>query len=60
MAWYAVDLDGTECIYEYKPARMTDIWMLDDVGSVDNLPAGSIKKLTGKKMTWDDEPIEVI
>lgn len=60
MAWYAVDLDGSECKYEYKPIRATDIWLLDDVGNIDSLPSGTIKGLTGKDLTWEDEPIEVV
>lgn len=59
MAWYAVDLDGSECRYEIKPIRTTDIWLIDGDGNIDNLPKGSIKRLTGKDLTWDDEPIEV-
>lgn len=51
MAWYAVDLDGSECRYEYKPIRTTDIWLLDDVGDIDLLPPGTIKGLTGKDLT---------
>ena len=60
MAWYAVDLDGSECRYESKPIRTTDIWLLDDAGNIDALPAGTIKELTGKNLTWEDEPVEVI
>lgn len=59
MAWYAVDLDGSECRYEIKPIRTTDIWLIDGVGNIDSLPKGSIKRLTGKEMTWENEPIEV-
>lgn len=60
MPWYAVDLDGSECRYEYEPIRTTDIWLLDDVGNIDALPSGTIKELTGKDLTWEDEPIEVV
>jgi hypothetical protein len=59
MAWYAVDLDGSEYRYEYKPMRTTDIWLLDDVGNIDVLSPGKIRELTGKDLTWEDEPIEV-
>ena len=60
MAWYAVDLDGSECRYEYKPVRTTDIWLLDGDGNIDELPKGTIKKLTGKRLKWEDEPVELI
>jgi hypothetical protein len=60
MAWYAVDLDGSECRYEYKPVRATDMWMHDGGGRIDELPKGTIGKLAGRRLKWEDEPIEVI
>jgi len=61
MAWLAVDMDGTEYIYAEKPQRLTDIWQASDAydDSLVLLPSGSVEKLVGKKMTWDNEPIEV-
>ena len=59
MAWYAVDLDGSECRYEYKPVRTTDIWLLDGDGNIDELPSGTIKELSGKVLTWENEAIEL-
>lgn len=58
MAWVAVDKSGLEGIYEDKPYRAHDsIWLsiLNWVG----LPTGSIKKLIGRKLSWDDEPVEL-
>ena len=69
MAWVAVDKDGRECIYQFRPKRGNDqfcpkrrsnqftpwfeysMWMA--------LPKGSIKKLIGRDLTWQDEPIKV-
>ena len=65
MAWLAVDYIG-EWLFNYKP----DMWIGDCVEhnywlSQDRydacgiqLPKGSIKKLIGKDLTWNDEPIE--
>lgn len=61
MAWLAVDKDGEECISECEPERQ---------GYVDNapcfwadtsivrLPEGSIKRLIGRSLSWEDEPEE--
>lgn len=61
MAWVAVETNGNEYIYAYEPYRDNvsgyDMWMTDDE-SVE-LPKGSIKKLIGKELTWNDEPVEL-
>ncbi len=63
MSWVAVDYDKTECLYTYKPERHEDkdnrIWQLGG-GEVIFLPKGSIKKLIGRDLTWEDEPVELI
>lgn len=60
MAWVAVDKDGRECIYqfcpkrgnnEFKPLCAYSMWMV--------LPKGSIKKLIGRDLIWEDNPIEL-
>ena len=60
MAYVAVDKNGQEVITESKPFREVTIWQTDDGtnNSVD-LPKGSIEKLIGKKLTWEDEPVEL-
>ena len=62
MAWLTVDYDGTEVVWERRPHR-------DDSGSWEyyeknpccfvELPKGSVEKLTGDTMTWDDDPVEI-
>lgn len=67
-AWLAVDKDGTECIYAVKkPLRGKNEWGPDswdyryDDAFYDFvvLPRGSIKKLIGRDLTFDDEPVEL-
>ena len=67
MAWVAVDKNGEEAIYSIEPIRgtneikrNTEIWVLHSIGEhYIHLPKGSIKKLIGKNLTWDDEPVEI-
>ena len=64
MAWVAVDYDGTECIYSTKPYRdwIDYMWCISNYfynSCAIELPKGSIKKLIGKNLTWEDEPIEL-
>lgn len=67
MAWLAVDTNGSEAIYNTKPFRgvnkikpITEMWVLRTIGShYIRLPKGSIKKLIGKDLTWDDEPVKI-
>ena len=61
MAWLAVDKNGDECIYDSRPVRYKydgfPCWDCDSYCIY--LPKGSIKKLIGEKLTWDDEPVEI-
>jgi acid phosphatase class B len=67
-AWAAVDKDGTECIYaDKKPLRGKDKWgpdswdYLSDEAFYDfvEIPKGSIKKLIGKELSWNDEAVKL-
>lgn len=65
MAWLAVDKDGTECIFLHKPIRSNyNNWtdcsntMRTEDSGID-LPKGSIKKLIGRDLTWEDNPVEL-
>lgn len=64
MAYLAVDKDGTEMIYEEKPFKgnKCGVWLPDDddMDGCIALPKGSIMKLIGKELTWDDEPFKLI
>ena len=62
MAWVAVDRIGREGIFDRKPVRDLNSWT--DASYVFNdseicLPRGSIKKLIGRDLTWEDEPVEL-
>jgi hypothetical protein len=64
MAWVAVDRSGSEYVYTETPVRdrLREYWMpviSDDADSFVRLPLGSIEKLIGRKMIWDDEPVEL-
>lgn len=67
MAFAAVDKDGTEAIYSIKPIRGTnkiknneEVWVLPRMcAHYIVVPKGSIKKLTGKDLTWYDEPVKI-
>ena len=63
MAYVAADKDGSECTFDEKPVRDGEIWEYkylawDSKGGV-YLPKGSIEKLIGHKLTWEDEPVEL-
>ncbi len=62
MAFVAVDADKSEWIYETKPTRQSykDVWRCDgQLDSMIELPTGSIARLIGRELTWDDEPVEL-
>ena len=61
MTWVCVGFNGEERICQSKPTRYNDrYWMMnpicnDSVG----LPKGSIKKLIGRELSWDDSPVKL-
>jgi hypothetical protein len=67
MAWLAVDENGNEYIYSSKPSRdYSQSWNCcwafeawEDEESLVQLPKGTIKKLIGRELAWNDEPIEL-
>lgn len=66
MAWVSVDKDGCEHIYMQKPKRFAYcVWAPthDDYANrfydFVELPKGSIKKLIGRELSWEDEPVEL-
>lgn len=73
MAFVAVDKNGKESICEIQLLRQENtyseeykhkakqIWVSEenfDYPTIE-LPKGSIEKLIGKKLTWEDEPVEL-
>lgn len=66
MAVYlAVDPDGEELIFDQvMPYRQDGYWYANydkhgESYACITLPQGSIAKLIGKELTWDDEPYEL-
>lgn len=72
MAWVACGMYGEEFIFDYKPYR-TCVYTSNDekinhwrgfaegryIDEPKELPKGSIKKLIGRELTWDNEPVEL-
>ena len=68
--WVAVDGHGNELAFPERPYRSFPNmnlsvqwgrgWTIGDLGNGVMLPTGSIELLTGKKMTYSDEPIKII
>ena len=62
--WLAVDSDGTEKLFYKKPVRepnkRTWTYLREGGDTIIELPKGSIKRLIGKSLTWNDEPFEFI
>ena len=62
MAWVAVTKQGREFISMCKPIRVTDednYYGCKDTFTEISLFSGSIKKLIGRELTWNDEPVEL-
>ena len=73
MAYVAVNKDGTENIFNYKPivndayykdlrhTELVECWSPEGLygDSSVRLPRGTIEKLIGRKLTWEDEPVEL-
>lgn len=60
--WLAVDSDGTEKLFYKKPVREPNnrTWTYLRDGETIILPKGSIERLIGKSLTWNDESFEFI
>ncbi len=64
MAWLAVNKDGTEWIMPGKPvvgigSTRKKCTSRASIPIEIELPKGSVYKLLGKELTWDDEPVEL-
>ncbi len=60
MAWLAVDKNGDEYIYINKPHKEEGVVVWIYIGNIYSLlPKGSIKKLIGRELTWENEPVEI-
>ena len=62
MAFVAVDKNGEEWVYQLKPERDDSIsaWKQSMAWTdICMIPSGSIKKLIGRDLSWNDEPVEL-
>jgi hypothetical protein len=68
MAYVAVNKDGSELVSSHQIRRAVinykeqGYWwrkVFTDPNDQIILPKGSIEKLIGKKLTWEDEPVEL-
>ena len=63
MAWVVVHKNRDEGIFKRKPRKTYyGYWVDSDEDLEDTeieLPKGSIKKLIGRDLTWEDEPVEL-
>ena len=69
MAYVAVDKDSQEGIHQRKPTLGSGDGFWYTMGKYTKrgekyihriaLPKGSIEKLIGRKLTWEDEPVEL-
>ena len=62
--WLTVDSGGAEKLFYKKPVRepnkRTWTYLREGGDTIIELPKGSIKRLIGKSLTWNDEPFEFI
>ena len=64
MTHLAVNKDGSEVVSNTHIKRFKDYWVDEffehefDTIDVVFLPKGSIKKLIGRELTWEDNPVE--
>jgi hypothetical protein len=58
--WFAVDEDGSEWVYTHKPKRIGSRWsiLFGEGYPINNPIFPVIQAITGKTLTWQDEPIE--
>ena len=67
MAWVAVHKNGNEGIFSHKPTRVEELdvrYDEEEAGGIFydseiSLPKGSIKKLIGRDLAWQDDPVEL-
>ena len=63
-AYLAVEPNGNELIFSEPPCRIDEYykggWFSNsDSSQCVSVPRGTIKKITGKFITWEDEPIKL-
>lgn len=59
MSWLAIDDNKEEWIYQEEPSRKYSFWKMQLSDVCIQLPSGSIQKLIGRELTWEDSPVEI-
>lgn len=69
MAWLAIDKNGNERIFRNKPNYDWFEWLdkeefyaecqCFDISTEIDLPKGTIKKMIGRDLTFEESPIEI-
>lgn len=60
MAYVAVNKCGTEYIFPERPFRLMESWTGIRMNTTSiALPKGSIEKLIGRALTWEDAPVKL-
>ena len=59
MPWVAIDDNGDETLFDLMPTRGKDGGWKPQSGYCP-LHDGTIEEIIGRKLTWDDDPVEVI
>lgn len=67
MAWLFVNIDNSETFCNSRPMRRRSYGFWESLESIDGetidftieLPKGSIEKLIGKQLTWEDSGVEI-
>ena len=73
MAWVAVNKYGLEQMFRNRPMKFRSFWVdYQEIGKISevlkrdfdedcsiDMPSGTIEKIIGRKLTWDDEPVEI-
>lgn len=62
MPYLVVDRTGIEVIFQDKPIRYSDGTLDVEIFGIQDrvyLPEGTIAKLIGRSLTWNDDPVEI-
>jgi len=62
MAWVAVNEKGNEIISDAKLTKTKNgsLWITGGYYNLVVLPKGSIKKLIGRELSFNDKPVELV
>lgn len=59
MAWVTVSYEGVEVISSLRPTKLFRRLLGNHKNQMIALPKGSIKKLIGRDLTWEDSSVEL-